>query len=151
MASGGLVASLACSVYAWSVIGAFAHPAASQSASALAYQYSAGHVTGHGHILGKTVEFDLDAKADTNGVKGHCKVKEDKTDKIECLTIDSLVVVGTHATISGTATHNGVQTTFTIDVDDLGEPGKGRDVFSISLGDGYSRSGVLTDGNLVIH
>jgi len=149
--SGGIVAAVACSVYAWSVIGAFAHPTATQSASALAYQYSNGHVNGGGHIIGKSVHFEFEAKSNTNGIKGQCKVSEEKTDEIKCLTIASLAVVGTHATFSGTARHNGVETTFTIDVDDLAKEGKGHDQFAISLGDGYSRSGVLSDGNVEIH
>jgi hypothetical protein len=152
-ASGIAVAGLACAVYAWSVIGAFAQPTAAGSAFATAYQYqySTGHVTGGGSILSKSVQFDFEAKAHTSGIKGNCNVKEGKTNRVDCLTVTSLVVVGTHATFSGTARHNGVETTFTIDIDDLGEPGKGRDRFAITTGTGYSRSGELTSGNIQIH
>ncbi len=152
-ASGLVVVGLACAVYAWSVIGAFAQPTAAGSAFATAYeyQYSNGHVTGGGSILSKSVHFDFEAKADTKGLKGHCNVKEDKTNRVECRSITSLVVVGTHATFSGTARHNGIETTFTIDVDDLADAGKGRDRFAITTGTGYSRSGVLSSGNIQIH
>ena len=150
-ASGLVVVGLACAVYAWSVIGAFAQPTAAGSVFAAAYEYSNGHVTGGGSILSKSVHFDFEAKADTKGLKGHCNVKEDKTNRVECRSITSLVVVGTHATFSGTARHNGIDTTFTIDIDDLGEPGKDRDRFAITTGTGFSRSGVLSDGNIEIH
>ena len=66
------------------------------------------------------------------------------------MAFNSLVVVGTHATFSGTATHNGVTTTFTINVDDLASPGKGRYCFAISTGDGYSRSDVLSSGYIQV-
>jgi Regulator of chromosome condensation (RCC1) repeat len=151
-ASGGVVVAVACAVYAWSVIGAFAHSNAGGAAfaSAFQYQYSNGHVTGKGSILSGTVRFNFDAKADAKGLKAHCKITEDKTAKIHCVTIDSLVVVGTHATFSGTARHNGVETTFTIDVEDLADPGARHDRFAITSSDGYARSGVLNEGNVEI-
>lgn len=40
---------------------------------------------------------------------------------------------------------------FRIDVQDNGEPGKGLDTFAIQIGDCYSRSGVLTGGNIQVH
>jgi hypothetical protein len=40
--------------------------------------------------------------------------------------------------------------TFTVDVIDNGDPGSS-DVFSISLSDGYSRSGTLVSGNVQVH
>jgi hypothetical protein len=152
-ASGLVVVGLACAVYAWSVIGAFAQPTAAGAAFASAYQYeySSGHVTGGGSILGKSVQFDFEAHADTKGLKGNCNVKEGKANRVDCRSITSLVVVGTHATFSGTARHNGVETTFTIDIDDLGEPAAGLDQFAITTGTGYSRSGVLSSGNIQVH
>jgi hypothetical protein len=39
---------------------------------------------------------------------------------------------------------------FTVEVIDNGEAGSS-DVFSISLNDGYSRSGTLTSGNVQVH
>jgi hypothetical protein len=113
------------------------------------YQYSNGHVTGGGQIL-KSVTFGFEAKANTAGVRGTCNVVEKKT-HILCKTVTSLVVIGTHAVFSGEATHNGVLTTYTIQIDDLSESGRGADTFSITTGTGYSRSGVLTAGNVQIH
>jgi hypothetical protein len=152
VASGLVVVGLACVVYAWSVIGAFAQPTAAASAfgAAYQYQYANGHVTGGGTILKKSVYFAFTADADANGLKGNCNVKEGKT-LIDCVTITSLVVVGTHATFSGTARQNGTLTTFTIDIDDLGEPASGRDRFTIKTGLGYTRSGLLSSGDIQVH
>jgi hypothetical protein len=136
---------------AFGVLGAPQAPTAGAGASGYEYQYSSGHVTGGGQILGNRVNFSLTADADTAGVRGTCNVLERNTVYVRCLTVTSLIVVGTHATITGTAVHNGVETTFTIEIDDLGEPGIGRDRFSITTGTGFSRSGVLTAGNIQIH
>ena len=54
------------------------------------------------------------------------------------------------ATIRGEGTSSGHMVTFTVDVIDNGEPGSS-DVFSISLSDGYSRSGTLVSGNVQVH
>ncbi len=54
------------------------------------------------------------------------------------------------ATIRGEGTNNGQPVTFTVDVVDNGEAGSS-DVFSISLSDGYSRSGTLVRGNIQVH
>jgi hypothetical protein len=43
-----------------------------------------------------------------------------------------------------------VRLCLTIDVDDLGEPGTGRDIFAMTTGAGFSRSGVLTGGNVQV-
>ena len=152
-ASGLVVVGLACAVYAWSVIGAFAQPTAAGSAfgAAYEYQYSNGQVTGSGTILRKSVSFAFTVKADASGLKGDCNVKEGKATLVDCLAITSLVVVGTHGTFSGTAKQNGTITTFTIDVDDLGEPATAPDRFAIKTGLGYSRSGVLSSGNIQVH
>jgi hypothetical protein len=61
------------------------------------------------------------------------------------------VETGTHATVFGDATVNGVDTTYRIDVDDNGDPGKGKDDFFITTGTGYSVGGVLTAGNILVH
>jgi hypothetical protein len=54
------------------------------------------------------------------------------------------------ATVRGEGVNNGHAVTFTVEVIDNGEPGR-TDVFGISLSDGYSRSGTLTNGNLQVH
>ena len=114
-----------------------------------------GHVTGGGWIVGPTgtnrVSFGFEAKANPNGLHATCTVIDHATlAQIKCQTIDSLVVSGTHATFTGTATMNGTSTHYQIDVDDLGEPGS-LDTFAIHLGNGYSASGPLMGGNIQIH
>jgi hypothetical protein len=153
----GLAAvGVVCALYGWSlltalgVFGAAQVPKRGAAAFAFEYQYSTGHVTGGGQIL-KSVTFDLEAKGDTRGVRGTCNVVEKKTHHVLCRTVTSLLIVGTHATITGEATDNGVPTTYTIEVDDLSESGRGADTFSIITGTGFSRSGVLTAGNIQIH
>ena len=152
-ASGLVVVCLACAVYAWSVIGAFAQPTAAGSAfgTASEYQYSNGHVTGGGTILRKSVSFSFTVDADAGGLKGNCNVKEGKATFVDCLTITSLVVLGTHGTFSGTAKQNGTITTFTIEVDDLDGSATALDRFAIKTGLGYSRSGVLSSGDIQVH
>jgi hypothetical protein len=147
------VLGVVCALYGWSLmtaLGVFgaAQAAGMATAAANGYEYSNGQVTGGGQIL-KSVTFGFEAKADTGGVRGTCNVVEKKT-QILCSTVTSLVVVGTHATFSGNATQNGVPTTYTIQIDDLSESGTGKDTFSITTGAGYSRSGVLTSGNIQI-
>ncbi len=46
---------------------------------------------------------------------------------------------------------NGAAATYRIDVDDLAEPGRGRDGFAIQTSGGYAAGGVLTNGNVQIH
>jgi hypothetical protein len=150
IASGVIVAGLACGVYAWLVLSAFARPGITTAAFSAAYQYSGGQITGGGTILRKSVTFQFDATSDTRGISGDCDVVEGRT-RIDCVSFTSLAVVGTHATLQGTARQNGVMTSFRIDMDDLGEPAIGRDRFAITTGTGYSRSGALTSGNVQIH
>jgi hypothetical protein len=70
---------------------------------------------------------------------------------IKCLDVEGLVIAGTLATIFGRATVNGSETRYRIDVDDLEEPGRFRDTFSIITESGYAATGVVTQGNIQIH
>lgn len=59
---------------------------------------------------------------------------------------------GDTRTFTGTATINGKSGyTFTAIVTDKGEPGKGVDEFSISISNGYTKSGTLGGGNIQLH
>jgi hypothetical protein len=113
-----------------------------------------GHVTGGGEIrvAGDKINFDVDAKSDDKGVKGHCNVEDHDTKRrIKCTDVTAVVVSGNEADIYGNATDNGVATTYVIHVVDNGDPGKGNDTFSITTASGYSASGTLTAGNIKIH
>jgi hypothetical protein len=65
-------------------------------------------------------------------------------------TLSSVTCSGSSATITGSGFNGNDPTTFTVEVTDVGEPGTS-DTFSIELGNGYSRSGTLTRGNLKVH
>ena len=59
---------------------------------------------------------------------------------------------GNTRTFSGNAQINGVYGyTFTVTATDNGNPGAGKDMFSIHLSNGYSASGVLAGGNIKLH
>jgi hypothetical protein len=109
-----------------------------------------GHVTGGGWIVTTPslhrVSFGFEAK----GLHGTCTVIDHTTKAhVRCLTVDSLVVTGTHATFGGNATVNGAPTRYQIDVDDLGEPGIA-DTFAITAGS-FTAAGTLAGGNIQIH
>ncbi len=112
-----------------------------------------GQAAGGGHIPGAPdeVAFSFTAQLTQAGLQGHCRVFDFAADvRITCLDVDSLLIVGTHATFTGTALVNGTATRYTIDVDDLGEPGAGRDTFKIVTESGYVAAGVLTNGNVLV-
>jgi hypothetical protein len=115
-----------------------------------------GSVTGGGHILheGKIhgVSFGFVAKLNVHGFQGNGVIVDHRTKtKIKILDVDFLLITGTHATFAGNATINGVRTRYTIDVDDLGEPGRNGDTFKLVTTSGYAVGGPLTGGNIKIH
>jgi hypothetical protein len=113
-----------------------------------------GQVTGGGQVVvaGDLVTFGFTAKSDAKGRKGECTVIDhDAKRMIKCLDVTALVQVGNEAWIYGDATDNGAATTYVVHVVDKGEPGTGRDTFSILTASGYSASGTLTGGNVQAH
>jgi hypothetical protein len=52
--------------------------------------------------------------------------------------------------IFGHATVNGADTTYRIDVQDIGEPGAGVDSFTIVTASGYFAGGLLKGGNIQV-
>ena len=72
-------------------------------------------------------------------------------------SIDTLTVSGNKATFTGTARVNGESGySFTVDIEDNGEPGKGVDKFAIAITDAvgnsyYSAGDTLGGGNIQIH
>jgi hypothetical protein len=114
-----------------------------------------GEVTGGGWIskIGGEVAFGFNARSKTAGgsAEGQCNVVDRATKThIKCLSVDTLVVTPTHATLFGKATVDGVATGYRIDVDDLGEPGTA-DTFKILTDSGYVAAGTLQGGNIQIH
>jgi hypothetical protein len=117
-----------------------------------------GQVTGGGQILNPQgtdkIAFGFNAKSDSKGVNGECTLVDPSTQtntKIKCLDVTTLVQSGTHTTFFGHATVDGVATTYRIDVDDLGEPGAGKDTFKIQTDSGYVAGGTLKNGNIQVH
>ena len=119
---------------------------------------TAGQTTGGGQVFNAAgndkIAFGYNAKSADNGLQGNCTVVDPSPTtnmKIKCLDVTSLVQSGTHATFFGNATVNGTPTTYRIDVDDLGEPGAGRDTFKIVTSSGYTAGGTITNGNIQVH
>jgi hypothetical protein len=113
-----------------------------------------GQVTGGGQVAGPTGEivFGFNARNTDKGAQGQCNVVDRASDvHVKCEDVTVLVQGATHATFFGNGTLDGVPVTYRIDVDDLGEPGAGRDTFTIQTSSGYMAGGVLTQGNIQIH
>jgi hypothetical protein len=115
-----------------------------------------GQVTGGGQVPSPSgtdqSAFGFSARMATNGsLDGQCTVVDPATKTtIRCLDVYFLAVEGNHALIMGFATVNGVVTRYRIDANDLAEPGRDKDTFTIRTEDGYTVGGVLTQGNVQI-
>src|SRR5206468_11376606 len=82
-------------------------------------------------------KFSLDAHANLHGKVQYREVADFRSTRLISVTCDA----ATHsATINGEGTNNGHMVTFTVKVVDNGESGSS-DVFTITLSDGYSKSG----------
>jgi hypothetical protein len=114
-----------------------------------------GSVSGGGFITtptGNRVVFGFGAHATEDGAQGSCNVIDATSNvRIRCLGVSLVVILGTHATISGEAVQNGIVTNYTIDVDDLGDPGAGADTFTIQTDSGYAATGTLDAGNIRVN
>jgi hypothetical protein len=115
--------------------------------------HTPGHATGAGLIEDPVhgyVVFGFTAKSDGVTAKGKCAVATPRT-LVVCQNATLLMQVGTHVTFLGQARVNGVQTDYRIDVDDLGEPGRDRDVFGVQTDNGFTAAGVLRAGNIQVY
>ena len=118
-----------------------------------------GKATGGGQIPHATdpntkVAFGFHVQSVNGSLTGNCSVVDQtpaRNLQIKCVDVSRLVQTGTHATVFGNATVNGVATTYRIDVDDIGEPGRGKDTFSIETSSGYAAAGVISQGNIQVH
>lgn len=109
-------------------------------------------VTGGGWITTAHHNFAFHASMDDGMTEPEGQVLfHDRQNDIELHSsaLTSLVVNGTHVTITGTATIGGQNVAFTVDADDLGEPGRD-DRFEIRW-NGYDMGGVLEGGNIQLH
>jgi hypothetical protein len=97
--------------------------------------------------------FNVYRKTVTSPIRGHLNyVNKTTNEHVKSVTIDTMSISGTTATFSGTCTNNGVACSFTVTVQDNGNPGKGRDTFNISGGPlaPTPNGGTLSGGNIKI-
>jgi hypothetical protein len=114
---------------------------------------SPGQVAGGGYIREFRVNFALHAKAQTvtDPAEGGCNVNDHiEGVRITCLSVTTVLLTPTHATIYGTAEQDGIATNYTIDVDDVSDLGL-PDTFQITTDLGYTTGGPLTGGNIHIN
>ena len=114
-------------------------------------------VTGGGYIFVDPQQdhgsFSIELTVDSSGrVHG----KTDYLDHAIHMTfrtalITSVNLNGNTDTFKGTGTANGLETSFVISAQDNDSSGSGTDMFSITLGTGYSKSGPLAAGDIQIH
>jgi hypothetical protein len=107
-------------------------------------------VTGGGTIVtgvGTEGKFSLNTGV---SLKGKAQYRDGAAANFRSTRFTAVTCSGTTATLNGEGTNNGHSVTFSIRVTDNGESGT-TDVFSISLDDGYSKSGTLTSGNVQVH
>ena len=108
-----------------------------------------GRATGGGRV--DDVTFGFNALRDKSGPKGRCAVVDATADvHVSCLDVSVIGVVGNRATIMGRATYNGIPVTYRMTVVDVAESGADADSWSISLSNGYSAGGTLTEGNVQV-
>lgn len=111
-----------------------------------------GKITGGGWIVSNMKNFGFNAQFDTDkGLKGHLTYIDRDYGRLQSTTLDYLVIEGSHATLVGKGELDDQEVSFTVEVDDLAEPGMGHDQFKISWSGGYSAGGVLSGGNVQIH
>jgi hypothetical protein len=116
---------------------------------------SYGQVNGAGQIENAShsdaLAFGFTARSDSGGIRGDGTVIDPATGtRISITNVTSLVRNSTQATIFGSATINGVSTTFRIDVEDVADPGRRGDTFAIRTASGYVAYGALRGGNIQI-
>lgn len=114
--------------------------------------FSEGKVTAGGWFDSshRTFTFHAKAEAGATRVEGDV-VYQDRERGIElhARSLTGFLIEGTHATVRGTAEVGGTTVEFTIEADDLGEPGRS-DRFAIRW-PGYEAGGTLRGGNIQIH
>ena len=114
-------------------------------------------VTGGGWIIGTPSgakgTFGVAGGLKNGALWGHLTYIDHGTNmKVKGTGVTAYTVTGpTTRHIEGTAEINGRSGfTYQVDVSDNGEPGR-KDMFSITLSDGYSASGLLIGGNIQLH
>ena len=110
-------------------------------------------MTGGGEISvpGGFANFGFVAKAD-GSTSGQLEYQNHASNvNVHSVAITSLSIAGNTATFSGSCTKNGAPCTFSVTVQDNGEPGSGVDKFTITVNGGPAEGGTITKGNIQIH
>jgi hypothetical protein len=111
---------------------------------------SKGTMVGAG-LTNSGVVFGVFAKSNSSGLIGMCGAFDFvRHTLIRCLTVDSFVISGSSATMTGDAMVNSTKTRYRIDVTDLGDVGH-RDTFKIQTDSGYTTQGNVVVGGIRIH
>ncbi|HEX8491318.1 MAG TPA: post-COAP-1 domain-containing protein [Pyrinomonadaceae bacterium] len=116
-----------------------------------------GQATGGGRLFDAPsgisgINFGFNFRSDGTNLQGNCLVNDKTRDTmVRCLDVIAFVQDANHATIYGTAEVNGTESLYKIDVLDNHEPGAGYDFFTIVTQNGYTASGLLTEGNIQTH
>jgi hypothetical protein len=114
-------------------------------------------LTGGGYIIVDPQQdrgsFSIEVTVDQSGrISGKVAYQDHATGlDFRTALISSAMFSSTSVSIQGTGTANGTTTSFQITVQDNGDPSSGPDNFSITLGTGYSNSGVVQGGTIEIH
>jgi hypothetical protein len=120
------------------------------SSGATPGQTSSGSMVGGGLTSGGVL-FGVYGKGDTAGVRGLCGVFDYyRKTFVRCLSVDSFVISGSKATLTGDALVNTTRTRYKIEVTDLGDPGW-RDSFKLTTDSGYATQGSVLFGGVRIH
>jgi hypothetical protein len=112
-----------------------------------------GDAAGTGQISGPhgRVNFLFAAHSGTRSLAGACLVFDPQQRvTIMCSDVTRYVENGSTATIEGHAWVNGTSTSYTITAQDNGSRGRG-DTFGIATASGYSASGPLASGDVLVH
>jgi hypothetical protein len=116
-----------------------------------------GKTTGGGEIAVSTptgfASFGFNAQS-TGGASGQFEYVNHAKGLNVHGTVTSVCVFGNNAVFSGTCVENGTQAcTFSVTVQDNGEPGNGVDRFTINVSGPQpeSQGGIITRGNIQVH
>lgn len=113
-------------------------------------QSSPGWMVGGG-ITTSGVRFGVFGKSDGSTTRGLCGVFDYlRRTFVRCLNVDSFVISGTKATLTGDAMVNTTKTRYRIEVTDLGD-GSLRDSFKLTTDSGYATQGLVLFGGIRIH
>jgi hypothetical protein len=113
-------------------------------------------ITGGGYITpltGGKGTFGVAGGIKNSGFWGHLTYIDHGANlKVKGTGVTAYTVTGpTSRQILGTCEINGAPGTYKVDVEDNGEPGRGTDVFTITLSNGYTAGGTLAGGNIQLH